>query len=125
VSLDPSWSPDGKLLAYVKSPSADTGGQPSLTWFKAHRLFVFDAATRRSTEVARADGASVPTWSKNGKEILYVRDNALWVSPVLGGKATELETPLFPPAEWQDVLRSGISFYGQVNWGGQFSWWSR
>ncbi|MHB1497290.1 MAG: hypothetical protein ACYCXN_05195, partial [Acidimicrobiales bacterium] len=63
--------------------------------------------------------------SKNGEEILYVRDNALWLSPVLGGKATELETPLFPPAEWQDVLRSGISFYGQVNWGGQFSWWSR
>jgi hypothetical protein len=125
VSLDPAWSPNGKLLAYVKSPSADTGGQPSLPWFQAHRLFVFNSDTRRTAEVGGVDGVSAPTWSSSGKDILYVNDNALWLSPALGGKAIELETPLFPPAQWQDVLSSELSFYGQVAWADQFSWWSR
>ena len=44
VSLDPAWSPDGQLLAYVKSPIAFTGGQPPLGWFEAQKVFVFNPA---------------------------------------------------------------------------------
>jgi hypothetical protein len=35
VSLDPAWSPDGNLLAYVKLPLADTRGWPSANWLEA------------------------------------------------------------------------------------------
>jgi hypothetical protein len=124
VSLDPAWSPDGQLLAYVKSPIAFTGGQPPLGWFEAHRLFIFDPATHRSTEVAGTQGASVPTWSRDGEDLVYVRDDALWLSPVVGGKASEIAGPLFPLSEWRNILSSAISFYGQINWTGQFAWWS-
>ena len=99
--------------------------QPSLPWFQAHRLFVFNSDTRRTAEVGGVDGVSAPTWSSSGKDILYVNDNALWLSPALGGKAIELETPLFPPAQWEDVLSSELSFYGQVTRTDQFSWRSR
>jgi hypothetical protein len=124
VSLDPAWSPNGHLLAYVKSPLADTGGQPPLSWFGAHRLYVFNTATHRSTELVGVDGSSVPTWSRNGKDILYVSNDALWLTPATGGRAVEVASPLFPPAEWEDIVSSGLSFYGQVTWASQFTWWS-
>ncbi|HMK97980.1 MAG TPA: hypothetical protein VK425_10565, partial [Acidimicrobiales bacterium] len=103
VSLDPAWSPDGKLLAYVKSPSADTGGWPSLAWFDAHKLLVFDPATGRSTELAGVSGVSVPTWSRDGRDLLYVSGDALWLVPASGGRATEVVSPLFPTNLWRDV----------------------
>jgi hypothetical protein len=125
VSLDPAWSPDGKLLAYVKSPSADTGGWPSLAWFDAHKLFVFDPATGRSTKLEGVSGVSVPTWSGDGRELLYVSDDALWLVPAQGGRAREVVSPLFLPSLWRDVGSSDrLSYYGQVDWTGQFNWWS-
>src|SRR5581483_2925327 len=95
VSLDPAWSPTQNLLAYVKSPTALNGGNPPLAWFNAHRLFVFDPSTRRSTEIAGIDGLSVPTWSRDGKSLLYVAHDALWLAPAGGGTPTEVASPLY------------------------------
>jgi len=124
VSLDPAWSPDGQMLAYVKSPAADTGGWPPLSWFEAHRLFIFDTAAQRSTEVADVKGVSVPTWSHDDKDLLYVTNDDLWLSSLLGGKATQIAGPLFPLSEWHNIVTSSISFYGQIAWTAQFAWWS-
>jgi hypothetical protein len=123
VTLDPAWSPTEKLLAYVKSPAAFHAGNPALAWFAAHELFVYDPATRRSTRIAGIDGASVPTWSTDGTSLLYVARNALWLAPAAGGAPREVATPLFAPAQWvhQDTGDS-ISFYGQIDWTGQFAW---
>ena len=97
---------------------------PPLSWFGAHRLYVFNTATHRSTELVGVHGSSVPTWSRNGKDILYVSNDALWLTPATGGRAVEVASPLFPPAEWEDIVSSGLSFYGQVTWASQFTWWS-
>jgi hypothetical protein len=122
VSLDPAWSPTGSLLAYVKAPTAHTGGNPPVAWYAAHELFVYDPATRRSTKIAGVAGVSVPTWSADGKTLLYVSRNALWLAPATGGKPTEIATPLFAPAEWLNPLLGAISYYGQIPWTAQFSW---
>jgi hypothetical protein len=109
----------------VKSPSADTGGWPSLAWFDAHKLFVFDPATGRSAKVAGVSGVSAPIWSRDGKELLYVSGDALWLVPAKGGRPTEVASPLFPPSQWRDIGSSDLlSYYGQVDWAGQFNWWS-
>jgi hypothetical protein len=123
VSLDPAWSPGGNLLAYVKAPNAF----PIIVarrWYDAHELFVWNPTTRTTREIAAVDGASLPTWSTDGQQLLYVSSDGLWLLP-LSGKPSEIEYPLFTPREWQRVGNDDLSYYGQINWTGQFSWSSR
>jgi len=129
VTLDPAWSPDGTLLAYVKAPMALTGGWPSSVWHATHNLMVWNPRTRASRRIARVSGASVPTWSRDGKDLLYVKDNSLWLSPVAGGLPVEIASPLYSAAEWRSldhpsVNSLGIGYYGQIYWTSQFNWWS-
>jgi hypothetical protein len=124
VSLDPVWSPTQNLLAYVKAPTASYAGNPPLAWYRAHKLYVYNPATRRSSQIAGIDGISVPTWSSDGKNLLYVADDALWLAPATGGKPTEIATPLFAPPEWLNPGLGAISYYGQIDWTGQFTWQS-
>ena len=121
-SLDPTWSPGGDLLAYVKAPSA-LPINLSLSWYGAHELFVWNRETNATRKIADVDGVSLPTWSKNGTQLLYVRNDGLWLSP-LKGNATEVEYPLFPPQQWRSVGNDNLSYFGQIDWTGQFSWWS-
>lgn len=123
VTIDPSWSPSGTVLAYVKAPFALTAGWPTLGWYGAHDLFVWNARTDATTELADVAGVSVPTWSRNGRNLLYVSNDGLWLVPVRGGPAVEIESPLFPPRQWK-TLSGDISYYGQIDWTRQFSWWS-
>ncbi|MGH8995352.1 MAG: TolB family protein [Acidimicrobiales bacterium] len=123
VSIDPAWSPSGSLMAYVKAPVAPTVGWPLLDWFDAHALYLMNVATGVSTEVGQVNGASMPTWSRTGRELLYASKDGLWLYSVSGGSPTEIADPLFPPIEWTGMAGS-ISYYGQIDWSGQFSWWS-
>lgn len=55
-------------------------------------------------------------WSNDGKTLLYVADDGLWLVPADGGHSpTEIVAPLFAPGAWP-------SYYGEVNWIDQFSW---
>lgn len=129
VSLDPAWAPDGALLAYVKAPVALTGGWPSLAWYQAHDLMIWDAATRTTRRLGDVSGASVPVWARNGQDILLVEDDSLWLTPVQGGEAVEVAGPLYSAAAWRSAYRPGpeaasVAYYGQVPWVSQFNWWS-
>jgi hypothetical protein len=122
VSLDPVWSPTENLLAYVRAPTARNENNPAAAWYRAHKLYVYDPTIHRSTEIAGIDGVSVPTWSSDGKSLLYVAGDALWLAPAAGGKPTELAAPLFAPAK---LVHPGLdlnSYYGQIDWNGQFAW---
>jgi len=120
VSLDPAWSPDGSLLAYVKAP-ATIDAQVPAAWYGAHELFVWNRNPNATRKIANVAGVSLPTWSRNGKQLLYVSNDGLWLAP-LNDKPIEIEYPLFPTREWKAVATNGLSFYGQIDWAGKFSW---
>jgi dipeptidyl aminopeptidase/acylaminoacyl peptidase len=118
VTLDPAWSPAGGTLALVRGPYLASVGFPQnavAAWYDAHQLWLYDPAHGSLRELD-ASGASVPTWAADGKSLLYVADDGLWLLPSLSGRPVPIAGPLFPPDKWP-------SFYGQVNWLGQFAWW--
>jgi len=124
VSLDPAWSPDASALAYVRAPVALTGGWPSPAWYADHAIYVWNARTATTRRIGAVDGAAVPSWSRDGRDLLYVSDDGLWLAPVPRGRPVEIEHPLFPEQEWKTVQTTGtISYYGQIAWTAQFSWW--
>jgi WD40 repeat protein len=122
VSLDPAWSPGGGLLAYVRAPIALTDGWPDAAWYADHALYVWNTQTDATRRIATVDGANVPTWSASGRNLLYVRNNGLWLAPANRGSPSEIAYPLFPPTSLYTSFAN--DYYGQIPWTAQFSWWS-
>jgi dipeptidyl aminopeptidase/acylaminoacyl peptidase len=121
VTVDPSWSPDGKTLAYAEAPNVNSGPwtQKALsTWFNAHRVQLYDADTGRTRPLPQAHGATAITWSADGRSLLYVRNDALWLLPSLTGKPVRIAAPLYPFHDWPQ-------YFAQVAWATQFAWTSR
>ena len=118
LSLDPAWSPGGAELAFVEAPSSTNGNfaQGAMRrWYAAHTLWTIPRRGARATEIAGAGGASAPVWSANGRGLLYEARDALWLLPSPGAAPVRIAAPLFTPGRWP-------SYYGQVDWSGQFAW---
>jgi hypothetical protein len=122
VSLDPAWSPDARLLAYVRAPVLKCVVCSDSAWDAAHAIYVWNTRTGATRRVGAVDGASVPTWSSDGHELLFVRDDGLWLQALSGGDAVEIEHPLLGPAALSGP--DSVDYFGQIPWPAQFSWWS-
>jgi Tol biopolymer transport system component len=120
VTVDPAWSPDGRMLALVEAPDLAFGGWPQALlrrWYDDHELRLYDARTGRLRTVASARGVSVPQWSPDGRSLLYVARDGLWLLPTITSRPVEIARPLFAPGAWP-------AYYGQMAWPAQFGWWS-
>jgi len=121
VTVDPAWSPTGTTLAFVEAPDEESSGwgQGSLVrWYDSHRLLLYDAREHTIREIPAAQGATVPRWSADGKSLLYVSRDELWLLPALRGTPVDIAGPLFPPHHWP-------AYFAQIAWSGQFAWSSR
>jgi serine/threonine-protein kinase len=107
--LGPTISPDGKWLAYLSNES----GRPEIY------VRPFDDPMSRRTPVS-VDGASVPVWSRNGKELFWrgADGASMYVADVRTGATFSAGEPrlLFSRSEyvWEYFARSfDVSLDGQ------------
>jgi len=120
LSFDPALSPNGDMLAFVEAPANSAANFLQSTvqrWYASHSLWALRAGSGSPLEVEDAKGASAPVWSADGQSLMYVADDALWLLPNLSSRPVRIVSPLFAPDNWP-------SYYGQVDWSGQFTWWS-
>jgi Tol biopolymer transport system component len=81
VGIGPAWSPDGKLVAYVKGD---------------HRLMAMRGDGSGVREVLDSDHIGEPCFSADGKTIFFVKDTSgegyadIWSVPLAGGEPRRL-----------------------------------
>lgn len=130
VDLDPAApaaSCGEPVLAFVHGATETTIGltRPRLNaWYRTLKLWVWAGTGGNPRPITRAGvGVAAPTWAANSQDILYVRDNALWLIPVFTARGYPSAAPalrvvshLFA-GNWPDSN-------GYTAWRSQFAWYS-
>jgi hypothetical protein len=117
VTLDPGWSPRGDKLAFIRAPDLTSSGWPQSVlkgWYADHQLRLYDPPARTTQTLAEEHGATVPIWSVDGRSMLFVDRNGIWLLPRVGAAPVEIASPLFG-SSWP-------AYYGQMAWPAQFGW---
>jgi TolB protein len=98
VTADPSFSPDAKQIAFVTAPDLGSKEYPSMgkieDWTNSITLWVANTDGSGARSLAKA-GNSVqePQWSKDGKYIMYMADNYLWIIDAQGNERHRIAGP--------------------------------
>ena len=120
LTINPAWSPNGKMLAYVEAAARPAGDFRQATierWYSTHTLWLLRSGAAQATEVAGTQGAAAPLWSNDSTSVLYVAGDALWLIPKIGTRPEKIAGPLYPRNAWP-------SYYGEIGWSSQFAWTS-
>ena len=119
VSLDPTWSPSGREIAFVRARDlGDPGGfdsTPMLSaWVRTRTLWLASATGAGARQLTAAgSGIYEPQWSADGRHLLYIHANSLWLIDTRGGPARRILGP-FPTTP--DLYPLG--YYGHLTWSG-------
>jgi serine/threonine protein kinase/Tol biopolymer transport system component len=73
------FSPDGNRVAVVVAPGGEGEG-----------LWVIDRTSAEPIRVAGAEGAALVDWTRDGRAILSLRDDGVWITPVDGSQPARL-----------------------------------
>jgi dipeptidyl aminopeptidase/acylaminoacyl peptidase len=129
-AIAPSWSPEGRRLAYVQAPAPPAPGpqyrSDNLTarpYMQQRRIWLADASGVTPPRAITADSRyrdEEPLWSADGAHILFCRmdaagTGALWVMGAEG------DNPI-PVSATLPLNNSWIGFYGYIDWRSTFDW---
>ncbi|MDE3097121.1 MAG: PD40 domain-containing protein [Chloroflexota bacterium] len=83
VALEPSVSPDGARIAFVRAPDRGFTGFTDQTaidgWNATRRLWIGPLASPREVS-SLGQGIFAPDWAPDGHHLLFIRDDAIWLT---------------------------------------------
>jgi Tol biopolymer transport system component len=128
VNLDPAapalrWGEP--ILAFVHGASETTAGssqQDLSAWYRTRKLWLWVGTGGNPQPFTRAGtGVAAPTWSANSQDILYVRNNALWLVPIFTASG-DLPTAPARPVVSRLFAGNWPNTNGYTAWQSQFAW---
>jgi hypothetical protein len=127
VNLDPVAASDKgePALAFVhaaQEPATALSQQKLKAWDRTRQLWIWAGTGGNPRPVTRAGtGVATPTWSANDQDILYVRDNALWLIPIFTSTGYPATGPAVPVVS-QLFAANWPTVNGYTPWQSQFAW---
>lgn len=138
---DMALSPDGRWVAFALSRAVhDSSATPSAEdsdggWKRTRQLMLLDV-TRGTLRALTAgeDRAGSPAFSPDGLTLAFLRKDAVWLLPLVGGEAVKLETGKLAPESFhfapdgQSIAfiappeRSAAEIEADWRTGGAFEW---
>jgi hypothetical protein len=104
--------------------TADVTQRALRSWYQTCKLWNVGGAGRNALAVTRAGaGVAAPTWSTTDGDLLYVRDNALWLLPMRRSDGAPSTAPALPVVG-QLFAASWPNADGHTAWKSQFAWHS-
>jgi Tol biopolymer transport system component len=120
VALSPSWSADGRKIAYVGSP--DNRETQHKTTLNQRRIWLIeDDGSRRQLVADSKARDEFPLWAKDGQSLIFIRvdqndKSSVWNVGVDKGTPQKLVDDIdMPDTGW-------FGFYGRMDWYKRLAW---
>lgn len=118
-------------MAFIVAPAWNTAGFQSAakyrSWLNAHVLWIAqpDGSGAAPARAEVPKGVQDPTWTRDGRGILFVKDGALWLDSHLGAAnphpiarlISAHAVPTFRNPAYQTW------YYGHMDWHNLFAWY--